>query len=146
MGVWYDQVVIYEGEDREALVSDFVRLSSIYHDRPAHEIAQQVFRGLYEGHARASQAALSWGNDLDIRDRIRNARRTAHVGSILPSKQERMAELIEIARDPMTMAKDRIAAYKLYSELEGELSKEATKPVVEPRRPVFFNNGLDDGS
>lgn len=127
--MWNGGIIIFEGEDEEALKSDFIRLCALHPKQDIFTIALYVFKGLPDITMRSQQAALVWSNDIEVQERIRQARLGASDAPQLLTKEQRIARLQAIADDEGIAAKDRIAAHALIAELNGERIKSVDKKV-----------------
>lgn len=136
--MWTAPVPIFEEEDEESLIADFVKMSALYPKYSVFEICQHIFKDLREPDLRANQAALQWSKDLAILERIRQARLNGGV-EVLPidSKENKLKKLEAIYNDPETGIKDKLAALRLHAEIQGEIVKAIDKKVDDGRRAHF---------
>lgn len=144
--MWNGGIVFFEGEDEEALKSDFVRLCAMHPKQDIFKIGEYVFRGLADISLRSQQAALVWSNDIEVQERIRLARLGTSATPIVKTTEQRIGELQAIAADADTSAKDKIAAYALIAEMLGERKKAVEKKVekVQPTLPQVVVALYDD--
>jgi hypothetical protein len=96
---WTSPVTIFDDEDEEALIAEYVRLSIEYPDYPPFAIAQEVFSDKRDFALRANQAALVWSNRLDIKERIRKGRRGDQIDLDEYTKAKWLAEILATSRD-----------------------------------------------
>ncbi len=133
--MWNQPILLFEGEDEEALKAEFIRLSAIYAAYPAGEIAQVVFKGLRDPILRSQQAADAWSNDLSVKERIRQAKLN---GGVEPkpvlTKEQQLAQLQALADDDKTPVKEKLAAHRLIAEMQGFVIKAVEKTSTERRR------------
>jgi hypothetical protein len=123
-------VLIFEDEDEAALKSRFVEVAAKFPEHTMVDVAVHVFRNLRDPLLRAQDAAVKWGNDLEIKERIRQARILgAEEGEPLLSRPQRIKALEQIALNHNLEAKDRIAAFRLIAEQNGEVIKAVDKKV-----------------
>lgn len=71
--MWEAPVPIFEDEDEDKLIDEFVRLSALYPEYPPAAITDEIFKNLRDPYPRANQAAMAWSTDLGIKERIRQA-------------------------------------------------------------------------
>jgi hypothetical protein len=118
-----------EAEDLSPVKAKFIELWAKYPDRTPLEVADSAFRlcGLEPGF-RYAQYAQSWSTDLEVLEE-RDARRPTarNPTNKVPDKDQLLAELLELARDPGLDAKDRVAAYTKVLEAEGHITKQVSK-------------------
>lgn len=106
--MWTAPVTILDGEDENALIARYVELSARYRDYSIFHIMQEVFRGLPDAELRAGQAAIAWGNSLEIKERIRKA--IANGGSE-PDAVEEISEEEANYRAAMAIFNDETAPW-----------------------------------
>jgi len=140
--MWNTAPLIFEDEDEEKLLADFVKYSAIHKDRDPFEIAAYVFRNQRDPELRAQQAAMIWAKDIDVAERIRLARLNGGAeGSVIPTKEQRMRQLQEMFEDVTLPVKERIAAQRLLSEMAGDIVKAVDKNVTtgkrQPRQVIY---------
>ncbi len=131
---WDAPILLFEGEDEEALKAEFIRLSAIYPAYPPYEIAQVVFKGLRDPLLRSQQAADVWIADLEVKERIRQARLN---GGVEPrpilTKEQQIAQLQALAEDSQTPVKEKLLAHRLIAEMQGYVIKAVEKSVTDKR-------------
>lgn len=147
---------IDELAELEPVKLKFVELWAKYPDRSANEVAESAFRMCgQEPGFRFAQYAQLWGSDLDVleaRDAARLTARAAQMG--VPTKEQLIAEQLEIARDPRVDAKDRNTAYRNAMEGLGYITKQVSKetgpkiatPPAILFRAVDFDHEPDSGT
>lgn len=123
MSDWFRPVIIFDDEDEDTLKREFALLWAKYPNNTAAEIGQQLFANRVEP-MRGLQAGAVWSRELAViamrDDFILNGGDAE--ASDLPSKEQIGREIIAVARaarDP----KDRLAAYRLYGEINGHIEK-----------------------
>lgn len=143
----FGQTIPEAFEDLDAVKAKFVELWAKYPDRSANEVAESAFRlcGLEPGFRYAS-FALAWGSDLEVleaRDKRRPLARNPD--SLIPSKEQLLAEMLELARDAKIDAKDRAKLYRDVLEAEGHIAKVAPKETskVVPTPPAILFRKAD---
>jgi hypothetical protein len=115
-------VPLFDDENEEVLVSEFVRLSSKYGATyTAQDIAKQVFKDLREPN-RYLQVATIWANDLDIKERISDY--SNGVDKTLDSQESYIKQLETMAANTMNPIKERIEALKLAAQIQGMIKKQ----------------------
>lgn len=144
--MWNASPVIFEDEDESRLIADFVTYSARYPDRDAFEIAQYIFRNQRDPDLRANQAAMIWVKDLEILERIRTARLNG--GSepcAIETKEQKLRKLQVIYDDPDVKVADRLKAFELHAQIQGEIVKAVDKKVTStrPRRQIIFAQAND---
>lgn len=136
--MWTAPVPIFEEEDEESLIANFVKMSALYPKYSAFEICQHIFKDLREPDLRANQAALQWSKDLTILERIRQARLNGgDEPAPVDSKEAKLKKLEAIYNDNEVGMKDRLAAMRLHAEMSGEIVKAIDKKVDDGRRAHF---------
>jgi hypothetical protein len=141
--MWNVDPVIFEDEDEEALKANFVRLSALYPQQGAFDIAAYVFKNQRDPEMRGQQAAMIWTKDLEIQERIREARLNGgNEPSPIPTKEQRLRQLQALFEDPETAVKDKIGLARLIAEIQGEIVKAIDKSVDHknkgPALPAFI--------
>ncbi len=132
--MWETKPVIFEDEDEEKLLADFVRLCALYPDQNYLEIASYVFRNQRDPELRAAQAGMIWHKDVGVKERIRLAKLNGgKEAAPIPDKAARLQMLQTIFEDEGQSAKDRLAAARLISEIEGEIIKAIDKRIDDKR-------------
>lgn len=146
MNVW-EPLIFFPDEDEAEIKARFVEVAARFYGNPnfdKYDYAKWVFRDLREPALRAMQAADYWGKDIDIQQAILNL--VNYKGEI-EGKAKRIALLMSIAEDNSAQTKDRIAAIRVASELEGEITKAVEKKIThedggKPKQ-VQFLFGID---
>lgn len=144
--MWNVAPVIFEDEDEERLIADFVTYSARYPDRDPFEIAAYVFRNQRDNELRANQAAMIWSKDLPIQERIRTARLNGGAEpSPVESKESKLKKLEAIYNDDSIKTADRLKAMELHAQIQGEIVKAVDKKVTNtrPRRQIIFAQAND---
>lgn len=86
---WEAPVPIFEDEDENELINEFVRLSAQYGNKyTPMEIAAEVFKDLRDPYPRCLQAANTWSNSLAIKRRIDEAKATKPNKDLIQSKED----------------------------------------------------------
>lgn len=144
--MWNVAPVIFEDEDEERLIADFVTYSARYPERDPFEIAAYVFRNQRDNELRANQAAMIWSKDLPILERIRTARLNGGAEpSAVESKESKLKKLEAIYNDDGIKTADRLKAMELHAQIQGEIVKAVDKKVTNtrPRRQIIFAQAND---
>lgn len=146
MNVW-QPLIFFADEDEAELKARFVEVAARHFNNPnfdKYDFAKYVFRDLPEPELRAMQAAEYWGKDLAVQQAILDL--VNYKGEV-EGKAKRIALLMSIAEDATAQTKDRIAAIRVASELEGEITKAIEKKVTYPTgqgpQQVKFVFGID---
>jgi len=133
--MWDTPVLIFEDEDEDALISEFVRLSAKYETRDPLEITRYIFRNLRDPELRSGSAAIKWFGDLEIRERIDATKLIGAIDKDIDSKKEKLKVLESIYKSESANNKDRIAALQLHAQMQGEIIKAIEQTNVEKRLP-----------
>ena len=145
--MWDAPVPIFEDEDEEALISQFVALSARYPKREPMEICGVIFRDLRDPYPRANQAAMKWGSDLAIRVRIDDAILNGGAEpNPVDTKEQKLRKLEAIYNDMDVKPADRIKALELHAKISGEIDGEKDDEAGLGRRPIIVNYALDPRS
>ena len=140
--MWNAQPAIFEDEDEEQLKADFIRLRALYPKQDIFEIASHVFKGQRDPELRSQQAAMIWNKDLDVLERIRIASLNGgEEPSAIETKEQKLRKLQAIYDDDEVATKDRLKAFELHAQIQGEIvkavEKKTTKLKKSPRQIVF---------
>ena len=141
--MWEVEPVIFEDEDEESLKADFVRLRAIYPDQSIFDIASYVFRHQRDPDTRSQQAAMIWNKDIEIQERIRLARiNGGEEPAAIESKEGKLRKLQAIYENELVKVSDRLKAFELHSQIQGEIVKAVDKKITDesrraPRQIVF---------
>lgn len=131
-------VPIFEEEDEQALIGEFVKYSARYPDRNPYEICAHIFRNLRDPFPRCDQAASQWSKDLEILERIANAKRNGGTEAIeADPKKAWQAEVYAIINDPNLgpqEKKARLDGMKLIGESNSWITKSVDKNVTDKRQ------------
>lgn len=86
----------------------------------------------------ACYAALNWPNDDEVIAEIKQLRESG-VTATGPNKDELIATLWEVVNDLRENGKDRIAAARLISEMNGYIKKDGEDSIKKtmPKMPVY---------
>lgn len=139
---WETPVPIFEDEDEDQLVNEFVRLSALFPHRDIYEITTHIFKNLREP-TRALQAATIWSRDIEILDRIETVKREGFNKEPIDTREVKLRKLEAIYNDPDTPVKNKIDAMKLHAEIQGEIKKATEGEDVNKPRTVVLNYMLD---
>lgn len=125
----WNEVLFFPGEDAEAIKTRFVEVWAHHKNNSPYEIAQYVFRDLKEPTLRAGQAAQIWGNDIELKERVRLL---ILKGPPVPdaSQNELLRRTLGVSDDPCTSPKDKIAAIRLAAELQGFIKKSVETKIT----------------
>ena len=141
--MWNTAPVIFEDEDEEALKANFIRLCALYPNQPVFEVAAYVFRNQRDPELRSQQAAMIWQKDIEVQERIRQARLNGgEEAAAIESKEEKLRKLQAIYNDAEVKVTDRLKAFELHAQIQGEIVKAIDKKVTDnsrkaPRQIVF---------
>lgn len=128
--MWNQPVAIFEDEDEDALKSEFIRLTALHPSRTPDEIAAYVFRNLRDPGLRSAQAAMVWLKDIDVLERIRQARLNGGVEPTgIHTLEEKLRKLQVLYEDESQDMKDRLSAMRLHAEMSGQIVKAIDKKV-----------------
>lgn len=141
--MWNTAPVIFEDEDEEALKANFIRLCALYPNQPVFEVAAYVFRNQRDHELRSQQAAMIWQKDIEVQERIRQARLNGgEEPTAIESKEEKLRKLQAIYNDSEVKVADRLKAFELHAQIQGEIVKAVDKKITDntrkaPRQIVF---------
>jgi hypothetical protein len=122
--MWNQPVAIFEDEDEDALKSEFIRLTALHPSRTPDEIAGYVFRKQRDPGLRSAQAAMVWLKDIDVLERIRQARLNGGVEAPgIHSLEDKLRKLQVLYEDESQALKDRLNAMRLHAEMSGQIVK-----------------------
>ena len=145
------QLIIYENEDEDELLNEFIRLSALYPEYPPYEVASTVFAGKVEAWSRSMQAAQVWSNSIEIRERIRlaKANRNNPNGNTYTNKEEYLKAVHSLTFDDSIgyqEKKVRLDGMKLLGEANGWIIKTVDKKTenVNRKLPNFIIKKYDD--
>lgn len=125
----FGQDITQDFDDLGAVKAKFVELWAKYPKRTANEVAESAFRlcGLEPGF-RFATYALAWGTDLEVLEAKDKAAQTVRIPDIVtPSKEQILAEMLNMARDTTIDPKDRAKIYRDVLEAEGHITKTVDK-------------------
>jgi ATP-dependent DNA ligase len=133
--MWQDMqtpLPIFEGEDEVELVRRFVELRAAYPESTYNnfELCQYIFRDLRDPSMRANQAALCWGNDLEIKERIRKAKLNGNKEPEELTKENWQARVLAVIEDTALTPQEKKAkldGYRLYAEANNWIVKTVDK-------------------
>lgn len=136
--MWTAPVPIFEDEDEDALIGEFVKLSALYPNYDPIEIARHIFKDLRDPELRAGQAAMQWLKDITIKERIRKARRDGNIDDKPKlTKDQLQAKILATTEDTNLTAQEKkvmIEGYQAYAQNEGWLIKAVEAKVDDNRR------------
>jgi hypothetical protein len=145
--MWDTPVPIFEDEDEDKLIGEFVRLSALYPQYEPFQITAEVFKGLKDPTMRANQAAMIWSKDLSILERIRQARLAGPADQTIQNKEQLEARIKATIEDTTLHSQEkkvRIEGYMNFAKLKGWVDSDSGD---EKRRvPVVMNFGIDPRS
>lgn len=146
--MWDTPVPIFEDEDEDQLINEFVRLSALYPKYEPFQITQVVFKDLRDPIMRANQAAMVWSKDLEILERIRQARLDGPPdGVLIQSKEQWERKMLALLDDQTLNAQEK----KVRREILDSIAKvkgwaEGDEDDKNNRRAVIMNFGVDPRS
>lgn len=120
--MWSERPTFLEGEDELALRDKFARLCAKYPTQDPYEVAAYVFKDLVDPFSRSQQACMVWLKDLEVKELIAKYKVDGNRETIA-TKDEASRLAWEIAQDPTAQTKDRVAALKLFGELNAMIVK-----------------------
>jgi hypothetical protein len=142
--MWTQDALIFEedGEDEEAMISEFVRLSALYPEEQPQSITEYIFKNLRDPGMRSLQAAVVWARDLDIKERIRLAKRKGVDEPKEYTIHEWEAEVLALTRDATVLPNEKKAMLEGYmniATIKGWVKKAIDKTVTNntSRLPVI---------
>lgn len=149
MSPWGQPYVVNENPDWGAIRAEYIELRAFHpHRRPDECALLACQRAKIANPLEQSILALQeWQADVDVDEEIRRRSLKQHHEAGAASKATRLAQLQALAENPRIEAKDRIAAYRLISELEGEITKQVDKKTEAKGAGRTFNINIrrDDG-
>lgn len=126
--MWSESATFFEDEDEAALRDRFAKLVAQYPKQDPYEIAAYVFKDLRDPYSRSQQAAMVWLKDIEFKELVR-LYSADQVRADVPSKDEAAKLAWELAQDMTADKKDRIAALKLFAEINSMIVKVVDKTV-----------------
>jgi hypothetical protein len=115
---WETPVPIFEDEDEDALISEFVRLSAQYdHIYSPQQIAVEVFKNLRDPTMRANQAATVWSSKLEIAERIRKAKQSKDDEDLIQSKEQWEKHMLALLDDPAIGTQEKKVRMEIYNSI-----------------------------
>lgn len=145
--MWEAAVPIFDDEDENELISEFVRLSALYPKKQATEITAYIFKNLRDPFPRANQAAMRWAEDLEISERIRKAKLNGGTEPEPIDDKETMLRKIEAwYNDEDAKLADRIKAAELHAKIAGHIDGDDEDVAKLGRRAIVINYQLDPRS
>lgn len=136
--MWSAPVPMFEEDNEAELIASFVRMSALYPAYSAYEICRHIFKDLRDPELRSNQAALQWSKDLEILERIRQARLNGgtEVSSQLSKEvlEQRILATIEDTTIGYQEKKARIEGYMAVAELNGWKIKAIEKKTQDETR------------
>jgi hypothetical protein len=140
---WEAPLVIYDDEDEDALLSNFVELMAAHYPRyTEYVIAEQVFKGLRDPTLRSFQAANRWANDLDVSERIRKAKLNGNKEAKPLTKEEWLSKVMAVTEDETISASDkkvRLEGLRLYGESQKGWFIKAVDNTITDKTPKLPN-------
>lgn len=136
--MWDTKPVIFEDEDEDKLITEFVRLCALYPARQAFEICDYLFRNLRDPELRSKQAAMIWSNDLAVQERIRLAKLNDGAEPQEWTKEKLQARILAVTEDDTIgyqQKKAMIEGYMSIAQMEGLIVKSVDKKVDNKNRP-----------
>lgn len=131
-------IIEEDGEDEAAMIAEFVKLSAAHPEVKAEEITEYIFKNLRDPGLRSIQAAMVWTRDLEIKERIRQAKRQGVDAANELTLEQWEAEVLAITRDVTMAANDKKAALEGYmniASVKGWVRKAIDKTVTDNRQP-----------
>jgi len=138
--MWESPVPIFDDEDEAELIARFVELSARYPDHSPFEVTGVVFKHLRDPIMRSNQAAQIWSHDLDIIERIRQARLNGGEEVKPPeTKLQKLAKLEAMYNDEKTPVRERLKAIELHARMQNEIDDDTGSDDGSGKRrlPVF---------
>ena len=122
MSNWFQPVPLFEGEDEAELKREFARLWARHPTFSHLDIGTQLFKDRREP-LRGLQAGAVWVRELDVLEMVKEFERNGEAEEDVASKDQITREVLALARNNMVETKDRLAAYRLAAELNGQIEK-----------------------
>ena len=141
--MWNAPVIIFDDEDEDELINEFVRLRATFPNRDIYEITRYIFRNLRDPELRSAQAAMQWDKDIAIDDRIANY----NVEKELYTKEKWQAEILSISRSDKLTAQDRksrLDGLRIYGEGQGWIVKAIDKTTNDRKIPPQIVSAIGD--
>jgi hypothetical protein len=125
---WDAPLIIFEDEDEDELINEFIRLSALYPAYEPFEIAQVVFENLKDPTFRANHAAMKWSSNLSIKKRIDEARAGIGItGEVIKDKDDWERRVLATIQDATLNAQEkkvRIDGYNAIAKVRGYIDGE----------------------
>lgn len=145
---WETPVPIFEDEDEDELIGEFIRLSALYPQYEPFQVCQVIFKNRRDPIMRANQAAMVWSKDLEILERIRQARLNGPTDEAQIQTKEQLQTRINSVIEDNTInsqeKKVRIEGYMAIAKLKGWA--EGAEDDTKKGRAVIMNFGVDPRS
>lgn len=133
--MWTAKPAIFEDEDEEKLKADFIRLCALYPNQDIFEVASYVFRNQRDPELRSQQAGMIWSKDIEVQERIRQARLNGgEEPNPIDTKEDKLRKLEAIYNNEDNKLADRLKAMELHAQIQGEIVKAIDKKVDDGRR------------
>lgn len=132
--MWNAPVIIFDDENEDELINEFIRLRAQFPNRDVYEITAHIFRNLKDPELRSAQAAMQWNKDLAIADRIENYKQDQEEYT----KEKWQDEILAVTRDGKLTAQDRksrLDGLRIYGEGQGWIVKAVDKTTNNKRLP-----------
>lgn len=143
--MWDAPVPIFDDEDEQEFINEFVKLSARYPNHEPIQITAYIFKNRRDPFPRANQAALVWSQDLEVQEKIRQAKLTGGVEETpVDDKNTKLRKLEAIYNDEDVKPADRIKALELHAKISGEI--DGDEDGDKPRGFPVFNFAIDPRS
>lgn len=149
--MWNVQPIFFDDENEDELKARYIELRALHPDEEPGNIAAYVFKYLKDPQLRALQAAASWEQDLEVRERIRYAKAN---GGKEPEEwtKEKVVACIAATILDSTLShhekKVRNEGYMQIAALNGWVIKAIDKTIDNKRspqiRPIVYAQYEDD--
>jgi hypothetical protein len=143
---WTDGPIIYEDEDENALIDDFVKVAIDFPNHTHFDWAKEVFAKLRDPH-RFQQAAVYWNNQLSIQKRITEGKRrkpsAKFDGIVIETKEDLQAAILaNIYDETITATEKKVRGDQLLyiAEINGWKIKAIDKKINSDERVTHIVN------
>lgn len=128
MNAW-TPITFFENESEADLRDQFIDLCAKHKNNfSAIDVAKYVFKDLKDGDIRGLQAAVIWGRDLDIQEKIRL--KILNGPEVIAYGLEHLiAKTMAIADNMNNPVKERLTAIELVAKMQGMIVKPVEKTI-----------------
>lgn len=145
MAFWSEADNIFlEGENQEALKRAFAA-AYLKNQKDPYIAAKKVFPG-QQNLNRITTVAFYWPNDKDVLQYMEEIVAEFGSAAYLPSKEEVIRKILDLAEQQHTPVKEKLAAFKLAAEMSGHITNkvQVSAPNNDPLTNLLQEIGGSD--